>query len=361
MRFRGTLLAATFLAAPLGVQAQPFRGFYIGAGAGYNYRGEIDMKDLPYFPFRTSIQGNSGFGALGSAGYGFGNGLRLELEGNYRQSSIQKITGTPFPATAGGQISTYGVMANALFDMDVGFPWIYPYLGVGAGYAWTNVWRGYDNSITSLPSAMRFSGTEANFAFQAIAGLSFPVPRVPGLSITAEYRFFGVFGNDPFGARFFNGPFITVGHATLRNEFNHSILGGIRYAFGITPPPSAAPAVATQPPAVQPARSYLVFFDWDKATLTDHARQIVREAAENSKHVQYTRIAVNGYTDTSGSTPYNMRLSIRRAQAVAAELVHDGVPREAISIHGFGETHLLVPTGNGVREPQNRRVEIIIE
>jgi outer membrane protein OmpA-like peptidoglycan-associated protein len=77
--------------------------------------------------------------------------------------------------------------------------------------------------------------------------------------------------------------------------------------------------------------------------------------------VQYTKIEVNGYTDTSGTPQYNQGLSIRRAQAVASELVRDGVPRAAISIQGFGETHLLVPTGPGVREPQNRRVEIIIQ
>ncbi len=103
-----------------------------------------------------------------------------------------------------------------------------------------------------------------------------------------------------------------------------------------------------------------MFFDWDKATLTDRARQIISEAAHNSTSVQYTRIEVNGYTDTSGSAAYNQRLSVRRAQAVAAELVKDGVPRQAIAIQGFGETHLLVPTGPNVREPQNRRVEIII-
>ena len=119
--------------------------------------------------------------------------------------------------------------------------------------------------------------------------------------------------------------------------------------------PMAAPA-----PAVQPARSYLVFFDWDKATLSARARQIIKEAADNSTHVQYTQIEVNGYTDTSGTPQYNQGLSIRRAQAVAAELVRDGVPRNAIAIQGFGETHLLVPTGPNVREPQNRRVEIII-
>ncbi len=70
---------------------------------------------------------------------------------------------------------------------------------------------------------------------------------------------------------------------------------------------------------------------------------------------------VNGYTDTSGSPRYNMGLSVRRANAVAAELVRDGVPKNVIAIRGFGETHLLVPTGPGVREPQNRRVEIIIQ
>jgi outer membrane protein OmpA-like peptidoglycan-associated protein len=109
------------------------------------------------------------------------------------------------------------------------------------------------------------------------------------------------------------------------------------------------------------SRSYLVFFDWDKATLTDRARQIVAEAAANAAKVQYTRIEVSGYTDTSGTPKYNHSLSIRRAQVVAAELVKDGVPKDAIAVQGFGDTHLLVPTGPGVREPQNRRVEIVIK
>ena len=135
----------------------------------------------------------------------------------------------------------------------------------------------------------------------------------------------------------------TSGSFKLKPQYNHAALLGIRYAFNAAPPPPPpAPVVA---PAPAPARSYLVFFDWDKYNLTDRARQIIREAAENSTRVQYTRIEVNGYTDTSGSKEYNQRLSVRRAQAVAAELVRDGVPRQAISIQGFGETHLLVPTG----------------
>ena len=143
----------------------------------------------------------------------------------------------------------------------------------------------------------------------------------------------------------------------LGNDFNHALLIGLRYNFVPPPPPPPAPAAA---PAPAPSRSYLVFFDWDKATLTDRARQIIREAADNSTHVQYTRIEVNGYTDTSGTPKYNQGLSVRRAQAVQAELVRDGVPGNAITIQGFGDTNLLVPTGPGVREPQNRRVEIIV-
>jgi OmpA-OmpF porin, OOP family len=158
---------------------------------------------------------------------------------------------------------------------------------------------------------------------------------------------------------------LAPGRATssTRNGFetmDHAVLIGLRYAFGAPPAQVAAVPSAAAIPAALPARSFLVFFDWDKATLTDRARQIVAEAASTSTKVQYTRIEVNGYTDTSGTSNYNQALSVRRARAVAAELVKDGVPQAAISIQGFGETHLMVPTGAAVREPQNRRVEIII-
>jgi outer membrane protein OmpA-like peptidoglycan-associated protein len=118
--------------------------------------------------------------------------------------------------------------------------------------------------------------------------------------------------------------------------------------------------VAPGAPAVAPTRTYLVFFDWDRADLTDRARQIVAEAAQASPHVQTTRIEVNGYTDLSGTPAYNQKLSVRRAQQVQNELVRDGVAPGEISIHGYGESNPLVPTAPGVREPQNRRVEIIL-
>ncbi|HUB16668.1 MAG TPA: OmpA family protein [Acetobacteraceae bacterium] len=138
------------------------------------------------------------------------------------------------------------------------------------------------------------------------------------------------------------------------------VMAGMRIKFGAPPPLPPMVAAAVPAAAMQVARSYLVFFDWDKAALTDRARQIIREAADNSTHVKVTRIEVNGYTDTSGTPQYNMGLSIRRADAVKAELIKDGVPANEIATKGLGETHLLVPTGPGVREPQNRRVEIVI-
>ena len=67
-----------------------------------------------------------------------------------------------------------------------------------------------------------------------------------------------------------------------------------------------------------------------------------------------------GHADRSGDAAYNQRLSQRRAEAVAAELVRDGVARGNISVQAFGESRPLVPTADNVREPQNRRVEIVL-
>jgi outer membrane protein OmpA-like peptidoglycan-associated protein len=56
-----------------------------------------------------------------------------------------------------------------------------------------------------------------------------------------------------------------------------------------------------------------------------------------------------------------MALSLRRANAVKDSLVREGVPASAITVIGRGESNPLVPTGDGVREPQNRRVEIVVQ
>jgi outer membrane protein OmpA-like peptidoglycan-associated protein len=145
------------------------------------------------------------------------------------------------------------------------------------------------------------------------------------------------------------------------NEFTARVL----FAFGGAPAPLPPADPPTQPsplaPDMAPARTYLVFFDWDRADLTTRARQIVAQAAQAATHATTTRIDVRGYTDLSGTATYNQALSLRRARSVQAELVRDGIARDEITIHGYGETSPLVPTAAGMREPQNRRVEIMFQ
>jgi OOP family OmpA-OmpF porin len=351
-------------AAPL-AWAQPVTGPYISLGGGGNLLQDENLRlnpDITGNRFRYDI----GEAGVGAAGYGFGNGFRVEVEGDFRNNTLREFQGTPAPAQASGRQQNYGGMVNALFDMDIRQSWIYPYFGVGAGYMETR-W----NSIQNLqygggPYALHAGGSYGDFAYQGIFGLSFPVPFVRGLSLTAEYRWLSLVGNEKFAASSVaangNPAQRAFGKLGITSDNNHTALIGIRYELfpPVPPAPPSSPAAPPPPPSVATGRTYLVFFDWDRADLSARARQIVAEAAQASTHVQTTRIEVNGYTDLSGTAAYNQKLSVRRAQSVETELVRDGVPQTEISIHGFGETHPLVPTAPGVREPQNRRVEIIL-
>ncbi len=120
------------------------------------------------------------------------------------------------------------------------------------------------------------------------------------------------------------------------------------------------PPAATAPVPASP-HSYLVFFDFNKSDLTAQATQIVDQAAKNAEGAKVTRLTVTGHTDTVGSDAYNMRLSRRRAESVAAELKKDGIPSSEIEIVAKGKRDLLVPTADGVKEPQNRRVQIVYD
>ena len=114
------------------------------------------------------------------------------------------------------------------------------------------------------------------------------------------------------------------------------------------------------PPAEPPVRNFLVFFDFDKSTLTPRAMDIVKEAANVAKSGHNARVTCTGQTDTAGPPSYNMALSLRRANVVKNALVAIGVSATSITVIGNGEKTLLVSTADGAREPQNRRVEIMI-
>jgi outer membrane protein OmpA-like peptidoglycan-associated protein len=135
------------------------------------------------------------------------------------------------------------------------------------------------------------------------------------------------------------------------NGFNSDVSPASQAAY--TPPPVVAPMPASV------AKSYMVFFDFNKSDLTAQAVAIVDQAAKNAAPAKATELVVTGHTDTVGSDAYNMRLSRRRAESVAAELEKQGIKSSEIEIVAKGKQDLLVPTKDGVREPQNRRVTIV--
>ena len=138
--------------------------------------------------------------------------------------------------------------------------------------------------------------------------------------------------------------------------------GGLSVAMlgGLAVAPCGGLAVAPCGLAAPQPLNYLVFFDWDRFTLTQSARDLIAAAAKAIIEGRPARIQVNGHADLTGPAAYNQRLSQRRAKAVADELVADGVPMKDIQIRAFGDRAPLVATSRGVREPQNRRVEIIV-
>ena len=374
MKLRNALLAATVLAAPVAAFAQPVDGLYIGAGAGGNilqteavHRGPIN------FGHGSDYRFNVGPVVIGSVGYGVSSilpGLRFELQGAFYENKITQLKNGRVGGTftsAGGDEYKEGVFANVLYDIPLNSfglnaP-VFPYVGGGVGYVHNQFNNGHVSSNGAngvVNQFLRTTGQNDNLGVQGIVGVSFPVyDFVPGLAFTAEYRFLGEIGGRSYKDQLFTVAGKTGGKQSFgTDDFNHSFLLGVRYAFNTPTPPPVAQPVPQQP--VQPARTYLVFFDWDRADLTDRARQIIAEAAQASSRVQATNIEVQGNADLSGTHAYNQRLSLRRAQTVAAELVRDGVPRTAISIQAFGDSRPLVPTAPGVREPQNRRVAIIL-
>lgn len=388
MKLRSVLLAATVLVAPMAAKAQAINGLYIGAGVGGNFLQNETASSISYPNLGTgvvrngfagsTIKTNGGIVGLASIGYGLGNGLRFELEGSYRSNQFNRANNGGTIASGGGNENKYTGMVNVLYDIDLagmgmGYIPVMPYVGVGAGYSYIQDQnaRFYGNSgpIAGFPAGigtkLRTNQGDSSFTYQGIVGAALPIAAVPGLAITLEYRFMGLAEDRKINYQYFQtpAPGATAGLATrarinFTDDYNHSVLIGVRYAFNAAPPPvQVVPAPVQQ---ADVARTYLVFFDWDRADLTDRARQVVAAAAQATTRTQVTRIEVSGNTDTTGTARYNQGLSVRRAQNVAAELVRLGVPRAAITTQGFGFSRPLVATGPGVREPQNRRVEIVL-
>jgi Cu-Zn family superoxide dismutase len=103
---------------------------------------------------------------------------------------------------------------------------------------------------------------------------------------------------------------------------------------------------------------YRLFFDWGKPELTRDAEATLAEVVAAYRSVGPSRIEIAGHTDRSGSDAVNLAASRRRAEAVKAYLVAEGIPAAVLRVSAYGERNPIVPTEDGVREAQNRRVEI---
>ena len=312
------LIAATVMAAlPFAAQAQQInaqQGFYVGAGGGLDW----------FIGTQGGVSTSTGWAVGGKAGYDF-VGPRLELEVGYGQVPVSaRIPGTAID----GNVGSLNVMANVLYDF-MPTSVITPYIGGGLGVA-------FIDSNTSL-------GATA-FAFQGMLGVAYNVNEQFRIGLEGRY----------VGSTNVTMNYPILGNPTY-NMSNLLVLAGVQYKFVAPPPPPPPPPATVAPP------SFMVFFDWDRSNLSQQALATIQQAANAFKSKGSARITATGHTDTSGPEAYNMALSLRRANAVKDALVRDGVPAQAITVIGMGEKGLLVPTGDGVREPQNRRVEIVIQ
>lgn len=100
---------------------------------------------------------------------------------------------------------------------------------------------------------------------------------------------------------------------------------------------------------------YTVYFTFDENLISAEALEVLTAAIDQARREGHSHIHIGGYTDSTGSAEYNDGLSVRRAEMMETVLIELGALEEAIEIMGYGETFPQVQTGDGVREPLNRR------
>jgi outer membrane protein OmpA-like peptidoglycan-associated protein len=329
--------AATFVSS---AQAQIF---YLGGEGGWTSLEDQSNRTKGLPNIRTSY--DSGFAVGARAGYEMGP-WRFEEEYVYRNNDLSSIRagGAKLPAVSGSRQS-HAFMTNLLYDINVGWP-VTPHIGAGVGAVDI-----IDRAHAGGGVGKLFHDDDWEFGYQAIGGLRYNM--TPNVALDVDYRYLAT--TDPtFRRAAFPKVKYTTGYQT------HTLMASLVYRFGPPPPPPVvAPPAPPAPPPVVARRVFLVFFDWDRATITREGMQVIRQAAEAYRAGGRVQLQVTGYTDRSGSPGYNQRLSERRANAVAGALARLGVARGDMAVSGRGENDNRVPTADGVREPQNRRVEIV--
>jgi OOP family OmpA-OmpF porin len=387
----GVALAVAFGCA--GANAQSWLGgpypvaFYIGPEGGWTslQNENNNVTNVPNnlgIPGRNQVKFNSGFNAGVRGGIQWGP-IRVEEEYSYKHNSLSNLgpfANNSFNGAVTGNRNTHAIMTNVIYDFTLGWP-VSPHIGFGVGAVdivdsaslTTGTIPGpisftLPTGPVFIPGPQTFGGTlfknnsSWQFGYQGIAGFRYDIN--PLLAFDLDYRYFattqttynnkGVF---PFpsgnrGTNVLPGLKVRTGYST------NNIVASLTMKFG-APPPAPPPPAPPAPPPPPVHQVYLVFFDWDKYNITPEGMQILQLAANQYRSGGRVQLQVTGYTDLSGPAGYNQRLSERRANAVAVALEKLGVSRSDMVITGRGMNDPRVPTAPGVREPQNRRVEIV--
>jgi outer membrane protein OmpA-like peptidoglycan-associated protein len=282
---------------------------------------------------------NTGYDFGGAVGYDFG-AFRLETEASYRRAnegdSYRVGTVTYGSGQYDGGASALSFMVNGLLDFgaDDG---LQGFVGGGVGVARVKI-------QASAPTGSSINDTDSGFAWQGLAGIRAPLSDKVDFGL--KYRFFNADKVDV----------INAAGGSVRTRFrSHSLLASLTYNFGSEaappPPPPPVEAVCNKGP-------YIVFFDWDKSDITPEAATILDSAISAYANCDRVPIMLAGYADRSGTVQYNLGLSERRNTSVRSYLGARGIPDGSITGQAFGESNPRVPTADGVRELQNRRVEI---
>ena len=372
MKLKTTLLAAaaTIAVAPA---AHAYQGFYGAIGAGLNYlQPDQDVESVGAFSpaFDSEADYKNGIGVYTALGYDWGNKYRGEIEFAYRQNDARHYAGDGLGfagwPTLDGDLQAYSIMFNLIRDFDTGGA-LTPYVGLGVGGA------SFKNQVSGpnpVLGALVIDDSAKRLAYQAIAGVA--VKLAEGLSLDLSYRYFASAGTPKFDGTIGGTP------VAIRHDYDtHSLFAGLRWNFGAPAAPvaqykdcwdgSSVPVAADCPPQVGTQETanldpinVIVYFDYDKSNLTPEASNLVREAASRALANDVDTVIVSGHADRSGGSAYNQQLSERRASVVRDALIANGIAADKIRVESFGEDKPAKPTEDGVREPLNRRTEVVI-